>query len=435
MKHYYKHISKRLALLLMVLFVGTFTLTGCDSSDGYSTPGIGNTAPLAGQSSSTLIDAVTLKSWVDQGLVNNADYYENVVILQQKNYATGHIEGAQEWSLSGINRVEGPILSGNMVPDGETMDEMLQERGITANSTIVFMGNNSERIYFFFRYWGFPKNQLKILNGGTSAWTAAGYSLTTVNPVVTASTSCIKDLINGPDLNARASLNEMIVGVGNGSITPYATYGATSNLLEPKISETVSGSGAFVAFQGRINGMVQDEALYATGAANITTGLYNADGTYKSKAEMEAYMASIGADKSKIIATYCRAGNLAANGFTPMDAVLDDWNIMLYDGSWSQWGSLTAYVDPGVVPDPSYALPAGYQAWATDVLMPVADTAYNINLITGTQAIYKPVFYTAPLSPHTAGANTIEDEDYGYWVAPAASGGASGPTGGSGGGC
>lgn len=434
MKHHWKYVSKRLALLLMVLFVGTFTLTGCGSgggSDSYSTPGTGNTAPLEGQSSNVLITADTLKAWIDQGKVNSTSSYENVVILQQKGYAAGHIPGAQEWALSGIDRIEGPIKSGNMVPDGETMDAMLQERGITANSTIVFMGNNSERIYFFFRYWGFPKNQLKILNGGTSAWTNAGYSLTTVKPVVTESTFSIKDLPNGPDLNARASLSEMIIGVEDGTIAAYATYGASLVLDAPKVTATVTGSTGYVAFQGRINGMVLDEDLYDDGAnqGDISRGLYNADGTYKSKAEMEAYMANIGAEKSKVIATYCRAGNLAASGYGPMDAVLDDWKIMLYDGSWSQWGSLTAYDD--VVPTASYALPVGYEAWATDELM--SEISFNYDY---TDDIYQPEFFAAPMSPYDAGANTLEDEDYEYWAAPAAgAGGASGPVSGGGGGC
>jgi len=55
----------------MVLFVGTFTLTGCGSgggSDDYDTPDTGNTAPVEGQDDTNiLIDAATLKSIVDSG--------------------------------------------------------------------------------------------------------------------------------------------------------------------------------------------------------------------------------------------------------------------------------------------------------------------------------------------------------------------------------
>jgi hypothetical protein len=147
---------------------------------------------------------------------------------------------------------------------------------------------------------------------------------------------------------------------------------------------------------------------------------------------MEAYLFGLGADKSKAIATFCRAGNLAADGFGPMDAVLDDWDIMLYDGSWSQWGSLTAFTD--IVPAPSYALPAGYGAWATDELM--SEIEYNINvlLLGSDQKIYQPKYFSAPMSPYAAGANNLEDADYEYWAAPAAGGSAPGAAGGGGGG-
>jgi hypothetical protein len=71
MKHHCKYVSKRLALLLMVLFVGTFTLTGCGSgggSDDYDEPDTGDTAPVEGQEDTNiLIDAATLKSIVCSG--------------------------------------------------------------------------------------------------------------------------------------------------------------------------------------------------------------------------------------------------------------------------------------------------------------------------------------------------------------------------------
>jgi 3-mercaptopyruvate sulfurtransferase SseA len=323
-----------------------------------------------------------------------------------------------------------------MVPDGEFMDAAIQERGIREGSTIVFMGNNSERIYFFFRYWGFPKEQLKVLNGGTSAWEAAGYDLTTVVPRVAESSFSVKDLPNGPDADCRAALSEMIQMVANDSVVPFATFARTSDVTKALITDTVSeeddGRSGYVIFQGRMAGLIQDESLFQSylngGSYNISTGLYNADGTYKSKADMVAYLNSLGIDGSKPIATYCRAGNLAANGFTPMDVVLDDWDIMLYDGSWSQWGSLTNYTD---VPSADYALPTGYEEWATDVLTPTI--SYNADL--GAD-IYKPDFFEAPKSPYDAEANTLEDEDYEYWSTPAESGGASGPvSGGGGGGC
>jgi 3-mercaptopyruvate sulfurtransferase SseA len=391
----------------MVLFVGTFTLTGCGSgggSDDYDAPEGQSSPVLPGQVDDVLIDAKTLKGWVDAGLVNKASK-ENVIILQQKDYSSdGHMIGAQEWALSGIDRIEGPILSGNMVPDGETMDEYMQARGIQTGSTIVFMGNNSERLYFFFRYWGFPKDQLKILNGGLDAWEAAGYSLTTVEPEIAESNISISDLKGGLEEQVRASLDEMISGVEDGTVIPYATFARTTDLVTPLITGTLDGnfnpdyvkSDKFVFFQGQFKGQVQDEDIlandYPAGGAeywksgyNLAAGLYEG-GKYLSAQDMRDYLKGILGEEdwkavqkggSKTIATFCRAGNLAATGFTPIEAVLgEEINVMLYDGSWSQWASLTN--DPTIVPGDAWLLPYkeyDYTDWATDELTYAANDA------------------------------------------------------------
>ncbi|MBW2186218.1 MAG: hypothetical protein JRG71_07405 [Deltaproteobacteria bacterium] len=437
-------------LLFVTLLLSSFVLIGCGSgggggSDDYDEPETYSTTPVVGQANNILIDADTLKAMVDAGKVND-DSYENVIILQQKKYATGHIPGSQEWAVSGIDRVEGPVLSGNMVLDGETMDEMMQERGILPGSTIVFMGNNSERVYFFFRYWGFPQDQMKILNGGTAAWTSAGYSLTTVTPEVTPSDFSVSNLVHGIKTNLRASLSEMIVGVEQGTVVPFATYAATTVVTTPKITETLSGTDGgpagdsnYVVFQGYMNGQAVDSALQAAylagGSYNLTLPLYNADGTYKSKAEMEAYLNGLGIDGTKPIVTFCRAGNLAANGFTPLDVVLD-WDIMLYDGSWSQWGSLTNLAS--VVPDSSMLLPDDgvndLTAWETDVLTTDGAGGVPYYLIDAAD-IQQPYFYDAPASPYDVGANTLEDEDYEYWLDGPAGSEAPTAVSGSGGGC
>lgn len=371
MKHHCKYVSKRLALLLMVLFVGTFTLTGCGSgggSDSYSTQKGLSSPVLPDQIDNVLIDAETLKGWIDGGYVNKVSQ-ENVVILQQSKYDDGHIPGALEWSESGMDRIEGPILSGNMVFDGKKMQEEMQRCGIQTGSTIVFMGSNAERTYFMFRYWGFPKSQLKILNGGIAAWKEAGYALTTENPVVQKSSILLNDIPGTLEGNVRASLSEMIEGVSDGTVIPFATFARTLDTTKPLITGTLNGtseygysSTGFVLFQGEMLGEVQDPDLvdkyFLDGSYNLAANLYKS-GKYLSAEEMRVYLKGIlGEDDwkavqkggSKAIATFCRAGNLAATGFTPMEAVLGkEINVMLYDGSWSQWGSLATSAD--AIPD------------------------------------------------------------------------------------
>lgn len=377
------------------------------------------------------------------------------------------IPGAQEWSSNGIDRIDGPLLSGNMVLDGETMDTMMQERGVREGSTIVFCGSDksqASRVYFFFRYWGFPKERLVFLDGGFPAWQAANaedpdsYPITTLLPTVEPSTFSVADIPGGPDLEVRASLSEAIIGVEQGTVQPYSTLPNTAS-MEPKTTETLAddsgingvgaSTGGYVLFQGELSGnLANDEAGQALLQPAVT--INGVDVKYYLTAEqMRTYLEGLGYDLTKPIMTYCRAGNYASYGFGPIDAVLGRAGVkaMLYDGSYSQWGSLSTselantYIDsdnesvqlPYLLPNPNSPDGMDYSAWATDVLTdqlyylvnfagePWKDTNndniidYNDTLFDPEEHIQRPYFFVAPESPYDPGANTIEDADYKYW--------------------
>lgn len=435
MKRFRVCLKHGIVLLTMLFLATSLTLTGCgggSGSDSYDKP--------ATQTSNVVIDAATLKGWVDGGLVNSKDGWENVVIIDVSSasaYAAGHIPGAQLWDgNSGIDRYEGPVLSSNMVLDGPAMDAVLQKYGIDEGTTVVFAGaTNPGRIYFMFRYWGFPKERLKILDGGKAVYEALDPTktdLTTLVPAVTPSNYSVKNLtIN---TNVRAALNELIIGVEQGTIAPYNTLVNNTEKAAGTTGIFADVAGDFVIFQGSVIGA--KHLPYAQ--------LYNADGTFKTAEEMKALLAPL--DGSKPIIAYCRAGNAASWGFAPIDAVLG-WNVMVYDGSWSQWGSLTNQTGP--VPDASYVLPAALSAWHTDRLISWHTTVtdgykdpakqipgpyYNINF---PKTIEKPTFRIVEgmLTPYDAGANSIEIEDRAYSKTPPAGGGSTSTSGGGGGGC
>ena len=171
----------------------------------YVAPQLTVTAPLAGHTQNVLIDAAILKGWMDQGLVNKAFGSERVVLLSVSdatNYGAGHIPEAQLWSTSEqvMNRVEGPVESVNMVLTGAAMDEMLQKHAIDGNTTVVLTAHTGQstfqvgRAYFLLRYWGFPKERIKVLDGFDSAWTGAGHALSTVVPAISRSTFSVCNL-------------------------------------------------------------------------------------------------------------------------------------------------------------------------------------------------------------------------------------------------
>jgi 3-mercaptopyruvate sulfurtransferase SseA len=433
---------KSLRYALLALAATALLLGGCSGGGGssYDEPStVPQPPPLVGQTESVLIDAATLKSWVDGGLVNrDSSFDEKVVILAfGGTYAAGHIPGTQLWASGGIERFEGPVLSSNMVPDGKTMDGLLQAVGIDENTTVVFAGSgNPARLYFLFRYWGFPKDKLKILNGNQAAWTNAGYELTTDVPTVTPSDFSVKELALNPDV--RASLDELIKAAETQST--FILNALTNNTEKAGATTGIFSdvTGDYVIFQGSIQG-----AKHVGNAA-----FYNADGSIKTAAEIQALLESYGIDNSKPIITYCRAGNAASNAFMPIDVTLG-WDAMVYDGSWSQWGSLTNQTGAAFVPDASYALPGALSQWATDGLIEWhtlnnGDFAIPANQIPGPyynvvfpKTIEKPTFRIddTMLNPDASGANSIEIEDQGYVEEAGTSDGPAAPVSGGGGGC
>lgn len=422
-----------LAGMLGVIALTMLTIWGCGGGGGssYDTPSLSGPAPVATRTDTGLVDAATLKGWLDAGLVNKAAGSERVVILEvtgnTANYAAGHIPGAISVNLTGelmANRVEGPAEFGQMVATGAQMDALIQRCGIDQNTTIVFTTSEAEmnsntlwnltRGYTTFRYWGFPKDRLKVLNGGNKAWIAAGYGVTAVVPTITASTYCVTPLnTNRVKADLRASLADMIAAVRAGNSLYIdgrsdGVPGSTTDLLE---------GSKYVVFEGAVTG--GNGYAYAN-LVDAATKLF------KDPAVISADMTAKGIDLTKnTIYALCRAGNIASVLFFYFDGYLyndGSKNIVWYDGSWGQWGLMSDNAANGG------KLPAG-SAWATDSL----STPANYNALVPRTVVDITYRLDGSVSHATATANQIEDADKAYLSPVTSSGGGAG--GGGGGGC
>jgi len=297
-----KRFSWQLVALALCLLLVPIVINSC-SSKSYDTP-------VTSQTSATLISPETLKAWSDSGVVNSTGF-DRVVILDVTSlgtYTTGHIPGAQFVNSSDIYQVrqEGPATDVNMSPDGTHMDSLIQKYGIDQNTTIVFTSGGSSasagsvltatRAYFTFRYWGFPKEKLKVLDGINFSW-AATYGLTAEIPSAPVpSTYSVK---NNASLRTdlRASLSDMTsvadgnvanaVPVDMRSISTEGSYagkrGSTAGVFNP-------GSD-YVAFEGRIKGA----------KAMLYTDLFDSANNYRFKAPdvLAAMFTAVGIDSSK----------------------------------------------------------------------------------------------------------------------------------------
>ncbi|MHB9099480.1 MAG: selenite/tellurite reduction operon rhodanese-like protein ExtH [Syntrophales bacterium] len=487
-----KIIKKNIALrmtLFSVIAVSMLAIWGCGTS-GYDAPNYDPPAPVLTQTSNGLINAATLKGWMDQGLVN-ATSGEKVAILDytdQATYDIGHIPGAVRVDTTEImqTRLEGVAEMAQLVADGTHMDAIIKKAGIDANTTLVFTSGSlvsSTRLYSTFRYWGFPKNRLKVLDGANPGWKAA-YTMSTITPTIQASTySVTPHGVNRVQSQLRASLGEMMsvvqnydgtkhviiddlsnpasvlgqpVTAGNVTATPpvlpssrpsnmYKGFpGSTSGLLPYAVSTTTE----YVVFEGHMkNGVNLSQAsMYASNKFFPAD-----DGTANS---LKSKFNAVGMDATKTAYVYCRAGNAASVEFFALDGILN-WNVVWYDGSWGQWGLMAdkkggklktgsiwstyrlSVSDP--VPDTVDTFQPKYVRDATD------GVTYNIdNRPLATVAVPSPAVYTIQPLPYfqtldtftsvtDPAANQVEGADKAY-ISPVTTSSGGGSTSGNGGG-
>ncbi|MBP6764641.1 MAG: hypothetical protein KA141_06580 [Rubrivivax sp.] len=419
------------ASLAGALLGAVLALGGCGGDGdkgGYPDP----TATITTTKTATaLIDAATLKQWMDEGKVNNTDpaSLDRVIIVTvgtPAQYAAQHIPGAQLLNSSTellMTRMEGVGSIGTMVLDGPSMDSLIQRLCIDGRTTVVFVAAknqnslNATRAYFTFRYWGFPKERLKVLDGGENGWEKAAtannwpaaHALTTAVPTIVPGTYSVRNqyIYNGSttaNFGLRTSIGEMLSvvdRVNNGSLATDATGVSILDVRGGNPAVYVQGAG------------VDDHAQYVLSGAGNTS-------TFKSVAEITARLATFGVTASKsMIYVYCASGVRAAAPFFVLDGILG-WNVSMYDGSWNQWSSYASTATANKVA----------AAWQTDVNTAGTTISRTFGAIptAGTNVVLDPVSSAMYSAVTDRRANQILNEDKAYFTG----GGSSAPGDGGG---
>lgn len=451
----------RFALLLAFVAAATLLMSGCGGSDSYDQPVVVTNAALPGHATNSLIEADTLKAWMDAGLVNAADSFNGkVVILDYASADTAlRIPGACKVATGELaaTRLEGIAETGTLVPTGAMMDAVIQRLGIDQNTTIVFTASTffqATRAHFIFRYWGFPRERLKVLNGGNGAWSAAvaanawgpEYALTDVVPSPAPSTYSVRNLGTLRD-DLRYSIGEMITEVVPAlqagtmlhldALGPAHAEGTATNLTTDLID-----TSTWVVFEGRIAGS------QPLAQASLLDG-----GRYRPVDQIVPLFEAAGWEPGLPTTTACRAGVSCTILFFALEEILGSPGYV-YDGSWGQWGMYSdSAANRGLIPD---TLDVVRAAWATDqytisgpLAAPVADPVYNlgatkvvnnVNVILEAEDISSLLINNSVLfgtnGPADPRTNQVENEDREYITTPPSSGSAPGPvSGGGGGGC
>jgi len=439
-----KRSRLKILALLGVAAMTAVSMWGC-GTDGYDNPVTTTNAPA-------IIDAPTLKSWVDEGKLNapagRSDRVVLVSVTTMANYTTAsrlHIPGAVLLD-SGTQlydtreEAQGPVPS--MVPTGAQMDTVIKKLGIDDKTTIVLTipkkSTDPEhyaqsRAYFTLRYWGFDRNRIKILNGGDDAWdaqvaaSAAGYTpLTKAVPSITPTTYSVAKNKDGLKDVVRASMGEMYQRID--ALIKDSSGLTTSQMLDVRgaaVSPYVTNAfrTTAMAFLGdRVNNEATRNRLYPTKDVLLqrmsTQTVTDGAGT-----------AFLSPTKKTIV--MCAGGVSASPSFVLFDAVLGvpEGDIMLYDGSANQW---TGYSSARIAAASPSASVGQLAAWAFDtpVITGVLTSTRAQGTMPATGAALLP--HAALYAPSNLLMNQIETADKAYMDPETSKGGA---VSGAGGGC
>jgi 3-mercaptopyruvate sulfurtransferase SseA len=303
MKRYF-HRGKWIALFIAVLLTTVTLLLHSCGGGGFSDPKSESAA------TSVLISPAQLNGWTTNGYSTDSSGFNKMVVLDVASETgatsytgSGHVQNAfilDTGTDLAATRSDGVSDTISMVPTQAQMNSLLQRTGIDGNTVVVLTGDsllNVGKAYFNFRYWGFPKNRLKVLDRTNAAYSTAGFTLvTTVPPAPAPSSYTVCNLTQNTSL--RAPLGEMISlaegGIPNSQIWDVRTPDEY-NGVAGKTAGPTGASGGYVAFEGHVNGAIN---------LNYTTNLTADGSTFLSPDTIRANLSSAGITPDKTAYVY-----------------------------------------------------------------------------------------------------------------------------------
>ena len=235
------------------------------------------------------------------------------------DYETGHIPGAvyvdletelSDHSVAGRGR--------HPLPSGDALQAAARRWGLNDGVPVVVYDDwnraGSARAWWVLSAAGVQG--VRILDGGLSAWVAAGQELAkgTESPAPGDITLAHGDLYNG----ALATLTAE-------EVTSFTDSGVLVDARAPE------------RFRGEVE-PVDPVAGHIPGAGNApSTATLGEDGTFRDASQLRELFASAGADGSAPVGVYCGSGVTAAVDLVALKIAGVD--ATLFPGSWSQWSS------------------------------------------------------------------------------------------------
>ena len=249
---------------------------------------------------------------------------DGIVVLESDEdvllYDTGHIPGAVkvDWHLDLNDAVTRDYVN------GERFAQVLGERGIGRDTTVVIYGDKSNwwAAYALWVFTLFGHADVRLLDGGRAKWVAEGREITREVPVQTA---VDYPVVERDDAPIRAFKDDVLGHIGRPMVDVRSPGEFSGELLHmPDYPQEGAMRG------GHIPGA--RSVPWARAAAE--------DGSFKSRDDLEAiYLIEQGLNPSDDVVAYCRIGERSSHTWFVLTHLLGFDNVRNYDGSWTEWGN------------------------------------------------------------------------------------------------
>lgn len=230
-------------------------------------------------------------------------------VRPQKDFAAGHIDGAISLDVKAWDQAFAK-------PDVAEWNRRIGDAGLVPSDAIVIYAGDdvrdATRIWWILKYWGF--SNVRLLNGGWSAWLAAGGERSTV-----AVQPKPRVVHLSPIAGALATKDQLLADLKDGA----------RQIVDARSHGEYCGDAGAARRKGMIPGAIH---LEWTEAIDPKTK------KFKSPAELAALLRSRNIDIDKPAVTYCQSGGRASVMAFTLE-LMGGKQVRNYYKSWSEWGN------------------------------------------------------------------------------------------------